>query len=186
MPDGGNLAAVLYRLKSQNGGHAYHRIVKTIRTIAPFFGDFDFPPSAVTANDIRLDWRQRDSADIFGPHQLSDGTLRAICLVTLLLQPENELPGLIVVDEPELGLHPYALNTVADLFKKASYHTQILLSTQSSTFLDNFDPEDVIVVELAEKESTFTRLDDAKFKEWLEDYSLGEIWEKNVFGGGPH
>ena len=123
---------------------------------------------------------------VFGPHQFSDGTLRAICLVTLLLQPESELPGLIIVDEPELGLHPYALNVIAALFSKASHHTQVLISTQSSTFLNNFDPKDVIVVNREGRESQFTRPDPDKLEAWLEAYSLGEIWEKNVIGGGPH
>lgn len=123
---------------------------------------------------------------MFGPHQLSDGTLRAMCLVTLLMQPEDELPDLIVVDEPELGLHPYALNVVASLFKKVSHHTQVVISTQSSSFLDNFGAEDVIVVNREGKESLFTRLDPEKLEGWLEEYSLGEVWEKNVIGGGPH
>ena len=106
-----------------------------------------------------LNWRDKESGQIFGPHQLSDGTLRAMCLVALLLQPEAELPGLIIVDEPELGLHPYALNLIASLFKTASHHTQVLISTQSSTFLDQFEPEDVIVVDREGKESIFRRPD---------------------------
>ena len=84
MPDAGNLAALLYRLKTQNGGAAYGRIVKTIRMIAPFFADFELAPSAENGRDITLNWRHVESPQIFGPHQLSDGTLRAICLVTLL------------------------------------------------------------------------------------------------------
>jgi predicted ATPase len=184
--DAGNLAAVLNRLKTQNGGAAYSRIVKTIRMIAPFFDDFDLAPSVETGRDIILNWRHVESADIFGPHQLSDGTLRAMCLVTLLLQPEDELPNLVVVDEPELGLHPYALNVIASLLQKASHHTQVLVSTQSSTFLDNFTPEDIIVVDRTDKESTFRRLGADELKAWLEEYSLGEIWEKNVIQGGPH
>ncbi len=186
MPDGANLAALLYRLKSQGDGFSYQRIVKTIRMIAPFFDDFDLAPSVENDKDIILHWRETNSSQVFGPHQLSDGTLRAMCLVTLLLQPEGELPGLIVVDEPELGLHPYALNVIASLLKKASHHAQVLVSTQSSTFLDNFDPEDIVVVGREGKESTFQRLDAARLKTWLEEYSLGEIWEKNVLGGGPH
>ena len=144
-PDAGNLAAVLHRLKSHDDGAAYSRIVKTIRTIAPFFDDFELAPSAENGRDIMLDWRHVASSQIFGPHDLSDGTLRAICLVTLLLQPEDELPGLIIVDEPELGLHPYALNVIASLINKASHHAQVLVSTQSSALLDNFQPEDVVV-----------------------------------------
>ena len=102
------------------------------------------------------------------------------------MQPEKELPGLIVVDEPELGLHPYALNIVASLLRKASHHTQVLVSTQSSPFLDNFDPIDVVVVDREDRGSTFQRLDSDKLASRLEDYSLGEVWEKNVIGGGPH
>lgn len=184
MPDAGNLAALLYKLQQDNGGSAYHPIVSTIRLIAPFFDDFDLEPT--TNRDILLNWRRKESDQLFGPHQLSDGTLRAMALVTLLLQPQDKLPDLIVVDEPELGLHPYALNIVAELFRKAAHHTQILISTQSSAFLDNFDPEDVIVVSQEGKESTFTRPDPNKLEAWLEDYSLGEVWQKNVIGGGPH
>jgi predicted ATPase len=90
------------------------------------------------------------------------------------------------VDEPELGLHPYALNVVASLFKKASHHAQVLISTQSSAFLDNFDAEDVIVVNRQGRESKFERLDPEKLAAWLDEYRLGEVWEKNVIGGGPH
>ena len=186
MPDAGNLAAFLLRLRDQEGESAYQRIVTTIRLVAPFFDDFDLEPAGPNKNEIILNWRDKGSDQVFGPHQLSDGTLRAICLVTLLMQPESELPDLIIVDEPELGLHPYALNMVAALFKKASHHTQVLISTQSSCFLDNFDPEDVIVVNREGKESHFTRPDVEKLEAWLEEYSLGEVWEKNVIGGGPH
>lgn len=185
MPDAGNLAAFLLRLREENGGTVYQRILSTIRLIAPFFEDFELELPG-TGPDVILNWRDKGSDQVFGPHQFSDGTLRAICLITLLMQPENELPDLIIVDEPELGLHPYALNIVAALFKKAAHHTQVLISTQSSSFLDNFDSEDVIVVNREGKESQFTRLDSAKLEAWLDEYTLGEVWEKNVIGGGPH
>jgi predicted ATPase len=186
LPDAGNLAAVLFRLRKDEQGGAYHRIVDTIRLIAPFFDDFVLEPTGPNARDVILNWRERQSDEVFGPHQLSDGTVRAICLVTLLLQPEVELPGLIIVDEPELGLHPYAINVIASLLKKASHHRQVLVSTQSSSFLDNFEPSDVIIAEREGKESVFTRPDASSLESWLEEYSLGEIWEKNVIGGGPH
>ncbi len=184
MPNAGNLAALLLRFRDENGGSAYHRIVRTIRLIAPFFDDFALEPDRYSR--VILDWREKGSDQVFGPHQFSDGTLRAICLTTLLLQPEDELPKLIIVDEPELGLHPYALNVLAGLFNKASHHTQILISTQSSSFLDNFNPEDIIAVDREGKESQFERQDSTKLEDWLEEYSLGEIWEKNIIGGGPH
>ncbi|MCI0525190.1 MAG: AAA family ATPase, partial [Acidobacteria bacterium] len=148
--------------------------------------DFVLEPSGPNKTEIILNWREKGSDQVFGPHQFSDGTLRAICLVTLLLQPEDELPDLIVVDEPEIGLHPYALNVVAALFGQASHHSQVLIGTQSSSFLDNFAPEDVIVVNREGKESQFERLNPAELEAWLEEYSLGEVWEKNVIGGGPH
>lgn len=185
MADAANLAALLYRFRSQNE-IVYRRIVRTIRLIAPFFDDFDLEPSGSSGRDIVLNWRHRGVDHLFGPHQLSDGTLRVICLVTLLLQPEDEFPDLIIVDEPELGLHPYALNVIASLFETASHHAQVLVSTQSSSFLDNFDSEDIIVVNRQKGESNFERLDGIALDSWLEEYSLGEIWEKNVIGGGPH
>jgi predicted ATPase len=184
MPDAANLAAVLLSWKREQGS-AYERVVRTIQQIAPFFEDFELDPEN-NDREIILNWRHRKSDQIFGPHQLSDGTLRAICLITLLLQPEDKLPKLIVVDEPELGLHPYALNVIASLFQAASTHTQILISTQSSTFLDNFEPEDIILVERDGESSKFSRPNSQDLTAWLEDYSLGEVWEKNVIGGGPH
>ena len=185
MPDAANLAAILFRLQSDNEA-VYHRIVGTIRQVAPFFDDFDFERTGVNDRDVILNWRHSRSDLVFGPHQLSDGTLRAICLICLLMQPEAELPHVIVVDEPELGLHPYAMNVVASLFQSASRHSKIIVSTQSSSFLDNFDPEDIVVVERDGEASTFVRPDAEKLSAWLEEYSLGEVWQKNVIGGGPH
>ena len=104
MPDAGNIAALLYRLRCEREV-AYRRIVATIRQVAPFFDDFVLEPDPENRL-VTLDWRQCGSEAVLGPHQLSDGTLRAICLIVLLLQPAEDLPYLIVVDEPELGLHP--------------------------------------------------------------------------------
>ena len=185
MPDAGNLAAVLYRLRSESPG-TYHGIVETIRQVAPFFTGFDLEPTGAGGKDIILNWRHRESDLVFGPHQLSDGTLRAICLISLLMLPADELPLLIVIDEPELGLHPYALDILASLCRSASAHSQILISTQSSTLVNKFTPSDVLVVERDGEASGFVRPDASDLEAWLEDYSLGEIWEKNVIGGGPH
>ena len=184
--DAGNLAAILYRLRTEVGGAWYQPIVRTIRLIAPFFDDFDLEPSGPDKREIILNWRQCGSEQLFGPHQFSDGTLRAICLITLLLMPDAAKSRLIIVDEPELGLHPYALNVIASLFKQAATRTQVLISTQSSAFLDNFEPEDIIVAERDRRESRFRRLRELELEAWLEEYSLGEVWEKNVIGGGPH
>jgi len=189
MPDGGNLAAMLYRFR-ESESTVYSRIVTTVRQIAPFFGDFELEPMPRNPNNILLNWREKGIDQIFGPHQLSDGTLRAMALTALLLQPETNLPALIVIDEPELGLHPYAIGVLASLVMKATHHCQVILATQSPAILDAFDPEVVVVVDRKEKgskfESEFRPLPTAHLDQWLEDYTLSEAWEKNVFGGGPH
>lgn len=185
MPDAGNLAAVLYALQHNHDSNSYRRILQTVRRIAPFFDEFVLTPSASNINDIIVNWRQRGSDQVFGPHQLSDGTLRAISLVTLLMQPVRNLPTVIVVDEPELGLHPAAKTIIGSLLRAASQHAQIIVATQSAALLDCFDPEDIVVVERDAAESTFRRLDAELLQEWLEEYSVGQLWEKNVLGGGP-
>ena len=181
--DGGNLAAFLVMIQREHPIH-YRRIVETVRLVAPYFDDFVL--TRTHRMQVYLDWHHMKSDMTFGAHQLSDGTLRAICLITLLLQPPEKLPLVLIVDEPELGLHPYALNLIASLFRAASEHVQVIISTQSSTFLDHFDPEDVIVAEHHDGKSTFHRPGAEKLEAWLEEYSLGEVWEKNVIGGGPH
>ena len=185
MPDAGNLAAILLRFRRENNGEAYRRIIETIRLIAPFFDNFVLEEDI--SGRVMLDWREKGSDRVFGPHQFSDGTLRAICLATLLLQPKDELPKLIIVDEPELGLHPYALTIVAELFRRVALHTQVLISTQSASFLDNFEPGDVITVNRnGDKVSEIKRLKSDELAAWLDEYSLGDVWVKNVIGGGPH
>ena len=184
MSDGGNLAAFLYKLQ-QKEPDCYQRIVGTIRQIAPFFGDFNLAPSALNPDVIQLRWKERDRDYDFGPHLISDGTLRAMALVTLLLQPIKDLPSLIIIDEPELGLHPYAIVTLAGLLRSASEHSQIIVATESTTLLDHFEPQDVVVTERCMGETVFKRLDPKDLQEWREDYCLSELWEKNVIGGRP-
>ncbi|MDE0229946.1 MAG: AAA family ATPase [Spirochaetaceae bacterium] len=184
MPDAANLAAILYQMKSNNEV-IYRRIVRDITQIAPYFEDFDLEPAHPLGTDIILNWRHRQSDLVFGPHQFSDGTLRAICLIALLHQPVDDPAYLIVVDEPELGLHPHALELISSLFRAASKHAQILISTQSSTFVDTFDPRDIVVVDRTRETTTFQRPNTEVLESWLEDYSLGEVWEKNVIGGSP-
>jgi len=184
MNDGRNLAAILYKLQQTQLSY-YERIIDTIQQIAPFFEDFILEPLALNPNYIQLHWRSRNSTYEFGPHQLSDGTLRAMALITLLLQPESDLPTLLVLDEPELGLHPYAITVITSLIRSASVHSQIILATQSSPLIDHFEPTDVVVVEQQQGISSFKRLESETLTEWLEEYSLSELWDKNVIGGRP-
>lgn len=179
--DVANIAPVLLRLK-ENDIRCYQRIVDTIRLILPFFSDFDLEPNY---RSVILNWRERNSNEVFSVSQASDGMLRVIALVTLLLQPEQDLPDVLILDEPELGLHPYAINIVGGLIRAASEKIQIIVATQSLPFVDCFEPEDVVIVERKNRKSTFKRLDAESLIEWLDDYSLSELWEKNVIGGRP-
>jgi predicted ATPase len=184
MNDGSNLAAMLYKLQQTQFAY-YQRIVETIQQIAPFFEDFILEPLALNPNYIHLHWRSRHSPYEFGPHQLSDGTLRTMALITLLLQPETDLPTLLVLDEPELGLHPYAITVITSLIRSASEHSQIILATQSSTFIDHFKASEIVVVEQQKGISSFKRIESESLTAWLDEYSLSELWEKNVIGGRP-
>jgi predicted ATPase len=180
--DGANLAAFLLRIKTENL-KVYERITGAVRLIAPFFADFVLEPSP--SQNILLQWRERGSDVVFSAHQASDGTLRMMALVALLLQPQEELPAFIIIDEPELGLHPYAIKVIAGLIKSASESVQLIIATQSTALLNQFEPEDVIVVDRINRETTFKRLNPEDLAGWLEDYSLSELWEKNVLGGRP-
>ncbi len=184
-PDAGNLAAMLY-LYQQRDPAAYRRITATVRQMVPDFEDFVLEPSQLNDREILLKWTHKGRPYEFGPHQLSDGSLRFIALATLFLQPEERLPLLIALDEPELGLHPAALEILAGMARAASLHAQVVLATQSSVFLDHFEPEDVVVVNSRDGASEFKRLSAEELAAWREEYSLGEIWEKNVIGGGPY
>jgi len=182
--DGANLAAFLYYLRTIHEG-SYTLIRRTVQRVAPFFDDFQLEPQKLNPNKIQLEWRHKGSDAYFDASSLSDGTLRFIALTTLFLQPENYRPSVIVVDEPELGLHPYAITMLTALVKQASVKTQVILSTQSPLLLDHFQPEDVLVADRVDGGTQFTRLDSAKLSTWLEDYSLGQLWEKNELGGRP-
>ena len=183
--DAANLPAMLY-LYRERYPTVYRRIVAAVKAVAPFFEDLVLEPLRLNPRNIALHWRAKGIDYEMGPHQLSDGTLRAIALFTLLLQPEEDLPELIVLDEPELGLHPAALAVFADLVKSAAEHTQLLIATQSAPLIDHFEVEDVVTVNLRDGCSTFERLDPERLKQWLEEYTLSELWERNVIGGGPY
>jgi predicted ATPase len=182
--DGRNLAAVLYKLQETRPEH-YQLIVRTVRLVAPFFLTFSLAPRALNPRTIALRWRPRGSDEDFDCHQLSDGTLRFIALATLLLQPPEDLPAVIFIDEPELGLHPYAVSVLASLIHRAGASCQVIVATQSPNLLDHFDPEEVVVVEQPDQATTFRRLNAVELADWLQEYSLSELWEKNVLGGRP-
>ncbi|GBC94055.1 hypothetical protein HRbin15_02562 [bacterium HR15] len=179
--DAGNLAAMLLRMREEHP-ERYEHLLEFIRLAAPFFGDFVLDPMHAR---VLLRWRERGFDKVFPPDALSDGTLRFICLATLLMQPPEWMPATILIDEPELGLHPFAIGLIGEAMRSASQVAQVVVSTQSPLLLDLFKPEEVIVVERIDGSSEFRRLESNTLQDWLHEYSMGEIWEKNLIGGRP-
>lgn len=183
-PDAGNLAPFLRHLREHYPDH-YRRIIEAIRLSVPFFGDFVYRKNP--GDQLDLEWFEAggDPDRPLGPQQFSDGTLRFICLATLLNEPANLQTNLVLIDEPELGLHPHALTLLAEMLKQAADSQQIIVSTQSADLVSQFEPEDVVVVNRRDGESVFERLDPESLSDWLEDYALGDLWRMNVLGGRP-
>ncbi|GHT87789.1 chromosome segregation protein SMC [Betaproteobacteria bacterium] len=182
--DARNLAAFLYRLKQHHDLY-YQRIVKAIQLVAPFFGDFHLRPTVDNKEKIQLEWTEVGQDIPFTASALSDGTLRFICLATVLLQPEEFAPATILIDEPELGLHPFAITVLAGLMKSVAQQHQLVVSTQSVELVNEFDAEDLIIADKQDQATVLRRLDTVMLHEWLEEYSLGELWKKNLLGGRP-
>ena len=185
-PDGSNLAAFLHRLRRAKDRSSWKLITALLKQIAPFIKSLDpdfIDPDNPQAH-LMLYWTdERDHR--FDVHDLSDGTLRAIALLAALAQPEQTLPKLIAIDEPELGLHPAAIGIIASLVRSVSTRAQILVATQSPALLDEFAPEEVAVIETRDGESTVRRLDAEALAAWLEEYSLSQLYDKNLLGGRP-
>lgn len=177
---GDNLAAYLWSIQDKHP-IVYNRILRMIQSIAPYFSDFYFNQGA--SETVRLQWQDKYSSTIYGPTDLSDGTLRFIALATLFLQPV--LPGSIIIDEPELGLHPFAIQKLAGMIKSvAAKGTQVIIATQSTDLVSLFEPDDVITVNQNNGETTLQRLSSTDLSQWLEDYSLGDLWKQNIIKGG--
>lgn len=180
--DGSNLPAFLFMLQEKYP-KTLRRIELTIRSVMPYFGNFSLAPSLLDESQINLQWSDIENNEkYFDANDLSDGSIRFIALATLLLQPT--LPKVIIIDEPELGLHPTAIVKLAGMIKSvASRGCQIIVSTQSVNLINNFDAEDIITVDRKDKQSTFNRLNNDTLQHWLNDYSLGELWTKSIING---
>ena len=177
---GENLSPILYRMQ-QERPIAYQRIVKVIQSVAPYFLDFYFQASE--AETLRLQWRDKYSEMIYGPNDLSDGTIRFIALATLFLQPI--LPSVVIIDEPELGLHPVAIQKLAGLMKSAAARgCQIIAATQSADLISNFEPEQILTTNLKDGQTLVERLNGEELSHWLRDYSLGDLWKQSIVKGG--
>ena len=181
--DASNIGPFLLKLKNKHP-QAYKEIVSAVRLVTPFFDDFILEPrESGMKEEVNLSWTQKGSDYPMQPYYLSDGSIRFICLATALLQPQP--PSTIIIDEPELGLHPSAIVIAAELIQVAAKKTQVVVATQSPAFIDQFAIKDLVVVNREDGASTFKRLKEEDFLAWLEDYSVGELWTKNVISGGP-
>ncbi len=182
--DGGNLPAYLYFLQEKHPKN-FIRIEKIIQSVVPFFEKFSLSPTVLNEEKILLEWIEKEHSETyFNANHLSDGSLRFIALVTLLMQPK--LPKVIIIDEPELGLHPTGINKLAGLIKSAAAkECQIIVSTQSVTLLNNFEAEDIITVDKENNQSVFRRLNNELLRNWINDYSIGELWTKSIIKGQP-
>ena len=183
--DGANLGAFLLGLRESgdlDAQIAYQRIESTLRRVAPFFDRFLLEPHG---GQVLLQWLEKGTDTVFSAFQASDGLLRTMALIALLSQPKERLPSVLFLDEPELGLHPYAIHILAALLKQVSHSTQIFVATQSPLLLDEFEPEQVVVVTRQGRESLLNRKTAEELAEWREEYSLGDLWRKNLLGGGP-
>ena len=181
---GNNLPSFLLFLRN-NYKESYNRIVDYVRDVVPQFQDFYLEPAN---NFVSLRWMDNSATDYrFNAYQFSDGSIRFIALATLLLQPEQTMPNVIILDEPELGLHPYAITQLAEMIKDASIHAQVIIATQSKDLVDHFDIDNVSVVEMDEKtQSTrVNQLNEEEYELWLEHYTVSELWDKNIIGGRP-
>lgn len=181
--DGANIAAYLLRLRTDDPS-TYERIVGAVRSVAPFFEDFVLLPQGRDHSSVILRWRQTSCDEVFGASQCSDGTLRFICLATLLMSPDR--PWTIVLDEPELGLHPFAIHQLAELVTAAARGgRRLVLATQSVPLLEEFPLESIVVVERRDGATVLTRPDQERLADFVQEYSLGELWRMNLLGGRP-
>ena len=179
---GSNLAAVLYRMEQQDRSR-YERICRYIGRILPGFDHFDITEKG--DGEVALAWQSDWSDYSFGAHLTSDGSLRAFALVTLLNQPTETLPDVVLLDEPELGLHPSAVTLVGGMIRSLSARRQVIVATQSPLLVDSFGLDQTRVLELQHGRTIVRKCDPAEYEQWLEDYSTGELWEKNLLGGRP-
>ena len=181
LADAANLAPFLRRMRDVSPGH-FQNIEEAVRQVVPFFAGFHLEPDD-SGKNLLLAWREKGHEEPFPAAALSDGTLRFMCLATLLLQPS--LPAVVLLDEPELGLHPAAIHLLATLLDSASTRSQVLVATQSVTLLNQLTPDDVWTVERRSGESIFTPLREADRSTWPAGAALGDLWERNVFGATP-
>lgn len=180
-PNGEGLISALYNLKSTDP-NSFERILDAVRAGFPGFKDLDFP--LVAAGRATLQWIE-DNDRKFQAHQLSEGTLRFLWLATLLLSPH--IPATLLLDEPEISLHPELLMLVAGMLREASEHSQVFVATHADRLVRWLEPKEVLVVDKEDGRSTAKWADDPSLNldSWLAEFTLDEVWMKGGLGGRP-
>ena len=179
---GGNLAAVLHRLERQDV-RRYELICSHIGRVLPGFDHFAIEQDY---GKVLLRWRAKWTDKTLGAHLTSDGSLRFFALVTLLNLPPEMLPDVLLLDEPELGLHPSAVALIGGMIKSLSQEKQVIVATQSPQMVDQFELDEIFVFDLKDGQTHCHKLDPDGYQAWLEDgYASGDLWEKNLLGGRP-
>ena len=178
---GGNLAPILIHLR-QNDIRRYELICRHIRRVLPEFDDFEL---GVDYGKTFLRWRAKSTGQTMGAHLTSDGSLRAFCLITLLNLPSELLPNVVLLDEPELGLHPFAVSLVSHMVEAMARERQVIVATQSPHFVDAFGVEEIVALAMREGKTEAKRFADADFSHWLEEHTTGQLWWMNLLGGYP-
>lgn len=176
--NGEDLVSCLFYLRETDRAR-FEAVEDSLRAAFPRFDRLDFPP--VAAGTLSLAWRERGYSKPLYMHQLSEGTLRFLWLTTLLQSPG--LTALTLLDEPEVSLHPELLSLLADQLREASRRTQIIVATHSDTLIRFLEPGEVVVLDsTGDGMTTLTRADDLDLDEWLQDYSLDELWRNGRLG----
>ena len=178
---GGNMAAVLLRLEREDI-RRFELICYHISRVLPVFDRFEVEE---TNGTVLLRWKASGTDKTFGPHLTSDGSLRLFAFVTLLNLSSDMLPDVLLLDEPELGLHPAAIGLIAGMIKQRSIDRQIIVATQSPRFVDSFDLDEIVVLELRDGRTECHRLEAHEYQRWIDEFSPGQLWEKNLLGGRP-
>ena len=178
---GGNLAPILLRLMEMDSPR-YRLICTHLKRVMPEFDDFEIQADYGTT---LLRWHPQNTKKTMSPHLTSDGTLRCFCLVTLLNLPDEMLPRVVLLDEPELGLHPFAISLVSHMVKSLAQRRQVIVATQSPHFVDAFNLDEIVVLNMHNGRTEAKCLGEDEFGHWLEEYTAGELWWKNVLGDHP-
>ena len=179
---GGNLAAVLLRLEREDI-RRFEFICRQIQQVLPVFDRFDLEERY---GKLALRWKAKDHERTFGAHLTSDGSLRFFALVTLLNLPPEMLPDVLLLDEPELGLHPAAITLIGEMIKMLAEERQVIVATQSPLLVDAFGLDEFFVLEAPDGRTRVHRLEPDRYRAWLEDdFTPGDLWLKNLLGGRP-